>query len=181
MNLLDLFKKGSGILCPRCEEPLEGHDEEKCARRMTRRHFVGVWGAAIAVAYGVGSDGKEKIILATPEHVKRLETEYRASDVMVSARGGYVITSALSHNRFVGRLKSDNGPRYGSNDHIIQDTRMQEVLKLRAKGFHVKLFPDKSASTSLWRAEDDYRSFAAKAAWLPDAVPDTEFPSVDRW
>ena len=40
---------------------------------------------------------------------------------------------------------------------------------------------DYNASTSLWRAEDDYRSFAAKAAWLPDAVPDSEFPSVDRW
>lgn len=159
---LDRFKKGAGLLCPRCEEPLELHDDEKCANKMTRRHFVGMWGAAVAIAYGVRADGKPNIVLATPTHMKRLEKEMRDSEYMVSARNGYVVTSRLGGERS-GRMDGRGG--------VVWDTKMQEVLKLRAKGFHVKLHQD----------EHSHRLYAAHAAWLPEAQPDSEFPSVERW
>lgn len=40
-----------GLLCPRCEKPLEGHDQAACDRRMSRRYFFGcVAGGAASVA-----------------------------------------------------------------------------------------------------------------------------------
>jgi hypothetical protein len=40
-----------GLVCPRCEKALSEHDEEACARRMSRRYFFGIAaGAAVAVA-----------------------------------------------------------------------------------------------------------------------------------
>ena len=39
------------IYCPRCEKPLDGHDEGACARRMSRRFFFfGVVGGGIVAA-----------------------------------------------------------------------------------------------------------------------------------
>ncbi len=37
------------ILCPRCERPLEGHDDGHCHRRMSRRHFLFSGAAAAAL------------------------------------------------------------------------------------------------------------------------------------
>jgi hypothetical protein len=40
-----------GLVCPRCEKALTEHDEEACARRMSRRYFFGLAaGAAVALA-----------------------------------------------------------------------------------------------------------------------------------
>ena len=33
--------KPAGLVCPRCERPMEDHDSEFCARRMSRRFFLG--------------------------------------------------------------------------------------------------------------------------------------------
>lgn len=41
------------IYCPRCEKPLEGHDDGACARRMSRRFFFGVVGGGIVAAQAV--------------------------------------------------------------------------------------------------------------------------------
>jgi hypothetical protein len=38
------------LVCPRCEESLEGHDEGACARRMSRRYFFGVVGGGLVAA-----------------------------------------------------------------------------------------------------------------------------------
>lgn len=52
MNLLNIFRSAPAeLICQRCEKPLAGHDEEACARRMSRRFFFqAVGGAAAAVA-----------------------------------------------------------------------------------------------------------------------------------
>jgi hypothetical protein len=42
--------KTTGLVCPRCEESLEGHDEGACARRMSRRYFFGVVGGGLVAA-----------------------------------------------------------------------------------------------------------------------------------
>lgn len=36
--------------CPRCEKPLEGHDDAACARRMSRRFFFGALTGGVAAA-----------------------------------------------------------------------------------------------------------------------------------
>lgn len=46
-------KPGAGLVCPRCEKPLEGHDEAACVRRMSRRYFFGAMaGGAVLAAAG---------------------------------------------------------------------------------------------------------------------------------
>lgn len=52
MNLLNLFRSAPAeLICPRCEKPLAGHDEEACARKISRRFFFqAVSGAAAAAA-----------------------------------------------------------------------------------------------------------------------------------
>ncbi len=52
MSILDIFRsKPTGLVCPRCERSMEGHDEAACSRRMSRRFFFqSVGGAAAAVA-----------------------------------------------------------------------------------------------------------------------------------
>lgn len=55
MSLLSSIKSlvfpDAGLCCPRCEKPIEGHDEAACERRMSRRYFFGVAaGVAVAVA-----------------------------------------------------------------------------------------------------------------------------------
>jgi hypothetical protein len=50
--LKGLLHGGSGLVCPRCEKALEGHDEAECARRMSRRYFFGVAAGAAAVIAG---------------------------------------------------------------------------------------------------------------------------------
>lgn len=41
------------IYCPRCEKPLDGHDEGACARRMSRRFFFGVVGGGLVAAQAI--------------------------------------------------------------------------------------------------------------------------------
>lgn len=43
-----------GLLCPRCEKPLAGHDEKACAMRMSRRYFFGIVVGGVAVAANGG-------------------------------------------------------------------------------------------------------------------------------
>lgn len=46
-------KSGAGLVCPRCEKSLEGHDEAACVRRMSRRYFFGAMaGGAVLAATG---------------------------------------------------------------------------------------------------------------------------------
>lgn len=40
----------AGLVCPRCEKPLEGHSEADCARKMSRRWFLGATLGAVAGA-----------------------------------------------------------------------------------------------------------------------------------
>lgn len=50
MSLIQrIFGHSDGLLCPRCEQALEGHDEKACGRRMSRRYFFGLGAAAIAL------------------------------------------------------------------------------------------------------------------------------------
>jgi hypothetical protein len=42
--------EAAGLICPRCEKPLEGHDEAACVRRMSRRFFFGVCVGGVAAA-----------------------------------------------------------------------------------------------------------------------------------
>ena len=51
MSILDIFRsKPTGLVCPRGERPMEGHDEAACARRMSRRYFFGLGAGAVAAA-----------------------------------------------------------------------------------------------------------------------------------
>jgi hypothetical protein len=45
-----LTPKTTGLVCPRCEESLEDHDDTACARRMSRRYFFGVVGGGLVAA-----------------------------------------------------------------------------------------------------------------------------------
>lgn len=40
----------SCLYCPRCEKPLDNHDQAACNRRMSRRYFFGVFAGAILAA-----------------------------------------------------------------------------------------------------------------------------------
>lgn len=42
--------KSPGLHCPRCEKPIDGHDEGACARRMSRRFFFGTLAGGVAAA-----------------------------------------------------------------------------------------------------------------------------------
>lgn len=169
MSFLDRFKKGAGLLCPRCESPLTDHDEEKCARRMSRRHFVGMWGAAVAIAYGGG-----KVILATPSHVKAIEKEIGEGGWMVSSRGGYVVSSCLGFidtgkdwkHKEVGHARSID-----SLGNVAYHTKETEYLQLRAHGFRVQFA----------KTKDEHKHQARGSAYLPDLQADEQFPSVDKW
>lgn len=44
----EFFRPG-GLACPRCEKPIEGHDEKACEHRMSRRYFFGALAAGVAV------------------------------------------------------------------------------------------------------------------------------------
>lgn len=49
MSIFSLFRKATGgLICPRCEKPLEGHSEADCARKMSRRWFLGATLGAVA-------------------------------------------------------------------------------------------------------------------------------------
>lgn len=49
-----LFQRDEkGIVCPRCEKPLAGHDDAGCERRMSRRFFFGLCAGAAVVASGM--------------------------------------------------------------------------------------------------------------------------------
>lgn len=52
MSILSWFRsEPAGLVCPRCEKPIEGHDDAACERRMSRRFFFqAVAGAAVAVS-----------------------------------------------------------------------------------------------------------------------------------
>lgn len=52
-SISKLFNGSDGLVCPRCEKPLEGHDEKACEMRMSRRYFFGLAAGAVAVAAGV--------------------------------------------------------------------------------------------------------------------------------
>lgn len=38
------------LLCPRCEKPLEDHEDGQCPKRLNRRFFLGALGSAFGVA-----------------------------------------------------------------------------------------------------------------------------------
>lgn len=160
MAFLDRFRKHGGLLCPRCEESLDTHDEEKCRRRMTRRHFVGIWGAAVAVAYG-----GDKILLATESQVKAIEKEFGNRTWMVSHRAGRVSSSLIE----------STSP--GDKAWMTPRTPAIEVLKLRALGFHVALANTIQAHEAQARlVRNDIL-----AGRVPESDPNSEFPSVYRW
>lgn len=49
-----LFQRDEkGLVCPRCEKPLAGHDDGGCERRMSRRFFFGLCAGAAVVASGM--------------------------------------------------------------------------------------------------------------------------------
>jgi hypothetical protein len=52
MSFLSLLRGASEsrLICPRCEKPLDGHDDQACQRKMSRRYFFGMFGAAAAAA-----------------------------------------------------------------------------------------------------------------------------------
>lgn len=53
--MFELFKPKIGsLVCPRCERELDGHDEEKCRRKMSRRFFLGA-ATGIVVAAAITS------------------------------------------------------------------------------------------------------------------------------
>ncbi len=164
MAFLDRFRKHGGLLCPRCEEALDTHDEEKCRNRMTRRHFVGMWGATVAVAYGGG-----KVMLATESHVKAVEKEFGAYTYMLSHKNGRISSSLVSPAR-VGEL-SNQGMKFSRREPAL------EVLKLRALGFHV------SITDELRKHEAQARTVRDNilSGRVPDTDPNSEFPSVYRW
>lgn len=39
-----------GLVCPRCERSMEGHDEAACQSRMSRRYFFGVAAGGVVLA-----------------------------------------------------------------------------------------------------------------------------------
>ncbi len=168
MAFLDRFRKHGGLLCPRCEEALDTHDEEKCRRRMTRRHFVGMWGAAVAIAYGGG-----KVMLATESHVKAIEKEFGRGAYMLSHKKG-IISSSLIH---IPRPDDDQyWGKFGPVNKVKRDPAL-EVLKLRALGFHVQLTNDyREHETQALEVRNDIL-----AGRVPDTDPNSEFPSVYRW
>lgn len=45
----------TGILCPRCEKPVEGHDDAGCRRRMSRRFFFGLAAGAVVATQAAGA------------------------------------------------------------------------------------------------------------------------------
>lgn len=50
MSLISRLFGTPGLLCPRCERSLDGHDDAACARKMSRRWFIGATLGAAASA-----------------------------------------------------------------------------------------------------------------------------------
>lgn len=48
MFLDKLFHRKTGLICPRCERSMEGHDNQECKRRISRRYFFGLAAGAVA-------------------------------------------------------------------------------------------------------------------------------------
>lgn len=85
MNLIQrILGHSDGLVCPRCERSLEGHDDGDCARRMSRRYFFGLGAAAIALGMAPklptisNGDFNPAIIEALDRYVQDL-------------RGGYIV------------------------------------------------------------------------------------------
>jgi hypothetical protein len=55
----------SQLICPRCEKPLDGHDDGGCARRMSRRFFFGVVGGGILAAQAAPLAEPRTVLTAT--------------------------------------------------------------------------------------------------------------------
>ncbi len=179
MAFLDRFRKHGGLLCPRCEEALDTHDEEKCRRRMTRRHFVGMWGAAVAIAYGGG-----QVMLATESHVKAIEKEFGKRAWMVSHKNGLISTSLIDHDAPLGPLSTVSFNRKFVAGQIDTSVRVLQprdtavgVLKLRSLGYHVHITGDVRKHYE----EANRVSRGILAGRVPDTDPNSEFPSVYRW
>lgn len=60
----------SSLICPRCEKPLDGHDEGACARKMSRRFFFGVVGGGLLAAQAapvIAATVEEPPLLVAPD------------------------------------------------------------------------------------------------------------------
>lgn len=78
-----------GLICPRCEKPLEGHEDSACRRRMSRRYFFGALGglavAAVAIPKVAGITSADVIALqlerVRPQLNKIFENTVKVTDL----------------------------------------------------------------------------------------------------
>lgn len=103
--LKSLFSSGAaGLVCPRCEKSLEGHDEAACSRRMSRRFFfqVAAGGAvAIAVAEPLLESG---IAIARKSSNRFLTVEEITREALLLLRHNMVLTQRIGFNQEYEKL-----------------------------------------------------------------------------
>lgn len=133
MSLLSTIKSlvfpDAGMVCPRCEKPLEGHDEAACERRMSRRYFFGVAVGAVAGAMALpkllvgldAADGKSYTVLSV------VESDLLTTDVLLDA--------AMKRYRLT--MKSMLGSETGWSKTYVNMRIGDSINIVRPKNFHL--------------------------------------------
>ncbi len=82
-----------GLLCPKCERPLDGHDNDRCKRKLSRRFFLGAAaGVVIASCIPSSISSLEKLSLSPVAW-------FTGARAMFSEKNGCLVTSRLSEKR----------------------------------------------------------------------------------
>jgi hypothetical protein len=91
--ILDILQpKSNSLLCPKCERPLEDHDEDRCKRKMSRRFFLGAaTGVVLAVAIPTSKAISNKLHAGILSPLP--SSWFPGGRYMLSAKDGYFVSS----------------------------------------------------------------------------------------
>lgn len=114
------------LVCPYCERPLEGHNEQSCKRRMSRRFFLG---AATGVVLACALPKAAGALSAPPP-----TAWFSGAAYMLSAKDGSIVTSEFHGT---GKIRGHYGMPLD-----------QEIAQLQSEGFDV-FVSDKAVSAQM--------------------------------
>jgi hypothetical protein len=187
-HALDIFRPHAdhGILCPKCEKPLEGHDEGNCKRKMSRRFFMGaatglVVAAAIPAAVSKSRSGLTFDRLSP--QIGRLVDDARIEAGNIPAGRDIIEIPVVEApppeawfpgarfgmfehgaQRFVAEFRQDGKDTYGTHYGLpLKD----EVSKLRTEGYRVLLSDSYEKLTAEMKRMDSRHAFGMSSLYVP--------------
>jgi hypothetical protein len=110
--------KDEGVVCPRCDKAIVGHDEAACSRRLSRRFFFGAMAGGLVVA-----TSPELILSPLSKRAKiEMVLERSGNTFLTIPEIAYAMLPIL-HNNIEAALKVSRG--YGSAFNPVVDIATQ--------------------------------------------------------